>query len=303
QSPFSRSACTKRTPGISCGSRSTASTSRPRAANSRAWRPAPLATSSTGPRSTSSAQRETHADGASRSWCCFEAVVLLPAPDDALVERIKMALPVRAPVAALERAIDGVEILAPLAVAIADRRPGPGAVRRDGKGAWLLGCEELGIGVAPVRAQIRHGVDARERRETGDRRGADAQAGGDRTRQLAHPGVVVLVHETQFLTVALEFAVHQVQALHVPQAEAARVLLERHAQQVLVTHALLELEAAARRHDAPLARWRDRGNDFAQLLGARRRAGRELDTQRIFERREAPVAEIVVGARRQGERH
>src|ERR1700741_752858 len=67
--PSSRSACTERTPGIDCASRSTATTSSPRWANNFACRPAPLATSSTGPRVTSGAQRATHADGVSSEAC------------------------------------------------------------------------------------------------------------------------------------------------------------------------------------------------------------------------------------------
>src|SRR6185436_496928 len=61
--PFSRSACTNFTPGICCGARSTATASKPRAAKRRAWRPGPLATSSTGPLFTSGAQRTTHSLG------------------------------------------------------------------------------------------------------------------------------------------------------------------------------------------------------------------------------------------------
>src|SRR4030095_6377788 len=61
--PSSRSACTNRTPGMDCGSRSTAITSTP--LKILEWRPAPLATSSTGPRFTSGAHRTTHGDGSS----------------------------------------------------------------------------------------------------------------------------------------------------------------------------------------------------------------------------------------------
>src|SRR6185503_16493652 len=68
--PSSRSACTNRTPGIDCGSRSTAIT--PRFAKTLACRPAPLATSSTGPRVTSGAQRATHGDGSSDACTVFD---------------------------------------------------------------------------------------------------------------------------------------------------------------------------------------------------------------------------------------
>src|SRR5438477_6713687 len=63
QAPPSRSAFTNCTPGIVCGSRSTAMTSSPRSAKKTAWRPAPEATSSTGPAVTRSAQRRTHSEG------------------------------------------------------------------------------------------------------------------------------------------------------------------------------------------------------------------------------------------------
>src|SRR5688572_17047689 len=63
--PSSRSACTNVTPGIDCGSRSTATTSRFLPPKKRACLPPPLATSSTGPRVTSAAQRTTHGEGPS----------------------------------------------------------------------------------------------------------------------------------------------------------------------------------------------------------------------------------------------
>src|SRR5687768_8262898 len=53
-----------------CASRSTATTSSPRSAKKRACRPAPLATSSTGPRSISAAQRTTQSEGASPECGC-----------------------------------------------------------------------------------------------------------------------------------------------------------------------------------------------------------------------------------------
>src|SRR5688500_15581361 len=66
--PSSRSALTKVIAlGKTCASRSTAVTLSPRDENTLACLPAPLATSSTGPRVTSSAQRLTHADGSSES--------------------------------------------------------------------------------------------------------------------------------------------------------------------------------------------------------------------------------------------
>src|SRR5438874_10228848 len=124
-----------------------------------------------------------------------------------------MTLPVRALVAALERPLDRVEVLARLVRhARAWRRPAKGAVRPDGESARRLALQELGVGLAPLRAQIRHGVDALERRETGDRPRADAQPPGDRAGELAHPGVVVVVDEADLLTLALELPVHQVQA-------------------------------------------------------------------------------------------
>src|SRR4051812_13755355 len=102
-----------------------------------------------------------------------------------------MALGVRALVAALERAVDGVEAFTPLAVAIADRGPSPGAVRADGEGARLLARQELGVGLTPLGAQKRHGVDALERREAGDRTRADPEPAGDRGGKLLYPSVVV----------------------------------------------------------------------------------------------------------------
>src|SRR6187397_1410883 len=63
--PSSRSAWTNCTPEIDCGARSTAIT--PRLVKTRECLPAPLATSSTGPRVTSGAQRITHGDGSSDS--------------------------------------------------------------------------------------------------------------------------------------------------------------------------------------------------------------------------------------------
>src|SRR5262249_26782876 len=131
-----------------CSSRSTATTSSPRVANNRAWRPVPQATSSTGPRSTSAAKRVTQGDGVSISRC------LLGAPDDALVERIETALPIRVLVAARERALDGVEVFAPPAGSIAHRGESPGAVRCDGEGARLFARQELGVALAPLGAQV-----------------------------------------------------------------------------------------------------------------------------------------------------
>ena len=65
--PSSRSACMKRAPGICCGSRSTATTWRPRSRKNAAWRPDPQATSRTVPCVINGAQRRTQADGASTS--------------------------------------------------------------------------------------------------------------------------------------------------------------------------------------------------------------------------------------------
>src|SRR5574341_953930 len=88
--PSSRSARTLRTPAIVGGSRSTATTSSPRAANNFACRPAPLATSSTGPRATSGAQRTTQGEGVS-----IDACTVLPqqlAQDRAVAARLVLAI-------------------------------------------------------------------------------------------------------------------------------------------------------------------------------------------------------------------
>src|SRR5687767_2837394 len=56
---------------MTCGSRSTAITSSPRCAKNLACRPDPLATSSTGPRVTSGAQRTTQGEGVSSESCAM----------------------------------------------------------------------------------------------------------------------------------------------------------------------------------------------------------------------------------------
>src|SRR6185503_12642674 len=88
--PSSRSALTNRTPGIDCASRSTATTSSPRAAKSLACRPCPLATSSTGPRATSGAHRATQRDGVSIEACIFLAQQL--AQNRAVAARLVLAV-------------------------------------------------------------------------------------------------------------------------------------------------------------------------------------------------------------------
>src|SRR5919204_4869388 len=217
-----------------------------------------------------------------------------------------MALPVRALVAALERPLDRVEVLARLVGhAGAWRGPAEGAVRRDGKGARRLALQDPAVGLAPSGAQIGYGVDALERREPGNRTRTDAETAGDRGGELAHPAVVVVVYQAQLLALTIDLPVHQVQALAVAQPEAALVMAELHAQHVLVARAALELHAPfGLRHNAPFARRRDGCDHLAQLLRARRGARGKLHAHRVFERREPPVAEIVVvGARRQDDRH
>src|SRR5574339_166882 len=78
--PSSRSACTNFAPGMDCGSRSTAMTSN--LLKTLACLPEPQATSSTGPRLTSGAQRTTHGDGVSGCAC---AMLLEKPPQDRAV--------------------------------------------------------------------------------------------------------------------------------------------------------------------------------------------------------------------------
>src|SRR5687768_12480243 len=88
--PSSRSALTKVIPsGRACKSRSTAMTFKFLEAKSRECRPAPLATSSTGPRATSGAQRLTQSDGSSES-CAMLGQQL--AQDRAVAARLVIAV-------------------------------------------------------------------------------------------------------------------------------------------------------------------------------------------------------------------
>src|SRR5438067_2455539 len=107
QAPPSRSAFTNCTPGIICGSRSTAMTSSPRSAKKTAWRPAPEATSSTGPAVTRSAQRRTHSEASSAELNVAKPVSL--SSRQAIVGALAVEARWRAPQQRCGHAFEGVD--------------------------------------------------------------------------------------------------------------------------------------------------------------------------------------------------